>query len=348
MTGSDSPQAGLPTGPHAGKPIKQPPILFDETQALLRKLEEASGLPTIVYWNAWNGNICPNDVQTMYQLLSRVGPLEHAAIVIKSYGGSIESALRLVHLLRRYVGRLTAFLMGECASSATIMALGTDEIKMGPLAYLTPIDTSLMHELAPIDDIRNNRVHVSRDELMRIVSLWNDNAKDHHGNPFTDLFNHIHPLVVGAIDRSNSLSAKICDEVLSYHIHDGQIRERIALELNNGFPSHSYPIARRTASLLGLNVSDLEPEVNELLLLLNDLYSEMAQNAITDFDEANYHDHQILGISEAQGVQIHFQNDKDMTYIKEERRWIALNDESTWRKIELIDGEKKSTRVHIA
>ncbi|MEM1199657.1 MAG: hypothetical protein AAGI06_10150, partial [Pseudomonadota bacterium] len=191
---------------------------------MIREVEEASGVPIISYWNAWNANICPNDVPSMHQLLSRIGKLDRAAIVIKSNGGDIESALRLVHLLRRKVSYLKAYAFGDCASSATIMALGADEIHMGPLAFLTPIDTSLAHELSPINEIQNQRVHVSRDELTRIVRLWSDSAKEHHGNPYTDLFNHVHPLVFGAIDRSNSLSVKVCDEVLSYHIEDTEQR----------------------------------------------------------------------------------------------------------------------------
>lgn len=239
-------------------------------------------------------------------------------------------------------------MFGDCASSGTILALGADEIQMGPLAFLTPIDTSLIHELSPINEIRNNRVYVSRDEMMRVVRLWNENAKEHHGNPFTDLFSHIHPLVFGAIDRSNSLSVKICDEVLSYHIDSAERRDEIANALNNGFPSHSYPITERTARRLGLNVVDLDPDVNQLLLDLNECYSEMAQNAITDYDELNHHDNQVLSVIEGRGLQIYYQNDSDLNYIKEERRWQTMNDESGWRKTELVEGEKRASRLHIS
>jgi hypothetical protein len=32
-----------------------------------------------------------------------------------------------------------------------MIALGADEIHMGPLAFLTAVDTSLRHELSPTD-----------------------------------------------------------------------------------------------------------------------------------------------------------------------------------------------------
>jgi hypothetical protein len=346
MASDDNIPSGLPTT-DARRAVKQPPVLFDRTQALLREVEGACNMPVIVFWNSWQASICAGDIPSMYQVLWRTGPMEKAALCIKSQGGDIESALRLVHLMRRYVRHLTVLIASECASSATIMALGADEIHMGPLAFLTPIDTSLLHSLSPIDQISNARVRVSRDELMRIVRLWTSSAKDHHDNPYSDIFQYVHPLVMGAIDRSSSLSAKICNEVLSYHIKDDAQRAKISTTLNSEFPSHGYPITDRAAREIGLNIKGLDDGTNRMLLQLYELYSEMAQRAITDYDTANYHDNQILGLIEARDVQIYYQNDKDLNYLKEERRWQVLNDESSWRKIEVVDGEKRTQRLHV-
>ncbi len=52
----------------------------------------------------------------------------------------------------------------ECASAATMIALGADRILMGPTAYLTAVDTSLNHALSPVDR-DNDRVSVSLNEL---------------------------------------------------------------------------------------------------------------------------------------------------------------------------------------
>jgi len=161
------------------------------------------------------------------------------------------------------------------------------------------------------------------------------------------MFQYIHPLVVGAIDRSSSLSIKLCKEILSYHIKEEEKCEKISKHLNSDYPSHSYPITMREAKRIGLKVSSMNDHVNDLLLDLNELYSEMAQKALTDYDASNYHDNEILNIIEAKDIQIYYQNDKDWNYIKEERRWQTLNDESSWRKIEIISGEQKKTKLHI-
>ncbi|MEW6130854.1 MAG: hypothetical protein AB1757_27740 [Acidobacteriota bacterium] len=329
------------------KRIKQPPLFFDHTQMIISRLEEITGYKTLVYWTSFRGNVCDNDVVALYEIFKKIGQGETLAVFIKSGGGDVEAALRIVNLIREYYKNIIALVPLECASAATMMALGANEIRMGPLAHLTAIDSSLTHDLSPVDHIDNRRVSVSQDVMSRIVNLWNHNAKDHHENPYAEVFKYIHPLVVGAIDRSSSLSIKICQEILSYHINDEQECKRISQHLNANYPSHSYPITAREAKRIGLKVTTLDETVNESLLDLNKLYSGMAQKAITDFDEYNYHDNEILNILEAGNIQIYYQNDKDWNYIREERRWQTLNDESSWRTLEVINGEKVRSTLHI-
>jgi ClpP class serine protease len=329
------------------KKVKQPPLLFDQTQAIIARLEALTGQKILAYWTSDRGNVCHNDVIGLYEIFKKIGPGDRIAIFIKSGGGFVEAALRIVNLIREYYHNVIAFVPLECASAATMVALGADEIRMGALAHLTAIDSSLTHDLSPLDERDNRRVSVSQDELARLITLWNKNAREHHGNPYSDLFKYIHPLVVGAIDRSSSLSIKLCKEILSYHIDDEAECERISTLLNSHYPSHSYPITAKEARRIGLKISTLDQTVNDWLLDLNEMYSEMAQKALTDYSEYSHHDNEILNILEARDIQIYYQNDKDWSYIKEERRWQTLNDESSWRKIELVDGEKVQSRFHI-
>ena len=327
--------------------IKEPPVLVDRTQELLAQVEHAMGCKTFTYWTSDRGMVCDNDVVALYELFKKIGPADEVAVFIKSPGGSVEAALRIVNLMREYYGRVTALVPLQCASAATMIALGANEIRMGPLAHLTAIDSSLTHELSPLDDRENQRVSVSQDELARIVSLWDKSAREHHGNPYTDIFKYIHPLVVGALDRASSLSIQICKEILSYHIGSEAEAERISTHLNSNYPSHTYPITLKEAERVGLQTAVLDESMNDLLIDLNELYSEMAQKALTDFDEFAYHDNEILNIVEAPGVQLYYQNDQDWNYIKDERRWHTLNDESSWRRIDLEDDGKVHSMFHI-
>ena len=104
---------------------------------------------------------------------------------------------------------------------------------------------------------------------------------------------------------------------------------------------------RQEAQRVGLNVKDLDPRLNQMLLDLHGLYSEMGQSAVTDFDERNYHNNEILNIIESVGIQVYYQTDKDWHYRTEEKRWVPLNDESSWRKVEKIGTKTVSSVIHI-
>ncbi|HVT51700.1 MAG TPA: hypothetical protein VHE77_09045 [Dongiaceae bacterium] len=329
--------------------LREPPILTDRTQALIAQIEAKLGGPMISYWNSNGGSICANDVVGLYGMLRKVGKVDRISLFIKSAGGSGEVSLRMVNLMRQFTASIDALVPLECASAATMLALGADRIMMGPLAHLSAVDTSLTHSLSPIDR-DNNRVRVSQDELHRVIQLWNDQSStenDPAANPYAALFNHVHPLVVGAVDRASALSTRICAEILSYHVTDADKAKSISNTLNAGYPSHSYPITLREARRVGLNAEILDESINSLLLELNEVYSEMAQRAVTDFDERNSHDNSILNIIEGRGQQTFFQNDKDWHYRVEERRWVTLNDKSSWRKADLIDGQWQVSILHI-
>jgi hypothetical protein len=326
--------------------INKPPILFPQTQKIIAQIEKKLDGPFIAYWSSGNGSVCHNDVAAFFEVLKELGHQKHLYLFIKSNGGNGQAALRIVNLLRQYADKITALVPLECASAATMMALGADEIKMGPLAYLTAVDTSLTHALSPID--RNNyAVAVSQDELNRVLRLWRESAKVGDTNPYKSLYEHVHPLVFGAIDRASSLSIKICEEILSYHLTSSKERATISKHLNSAYPSHGYPIMLREAKRIGLKVSELDASLNDLLIDLNEQYSEMGQQAITDYDEQNYHDHEILNIIEGKAAAFLYQNDKDWHYRKEERRWVPMNDQSAWNRVGMASGKLQTKRFHI-
>jgi hypothetical protein len=328
--------------------IKQAPVLFSRTQTKIDSISQLLGAPLIVYWNNPSGSVCQNDVLVLYEILEKLGYHETIYLFLKSDGGSGQVSLRFVSLLRQHCKNLIALVPFECASAATMIALGANQILMGLSAYLTAVDTSLNHALSPIDSRDNERVSVSLDELTRVIRLWREQNSNNSDNPYQHLFSYVHPLVIGAVDRAESLSIMICRELLSYHISDENTVNQIATTLNSKYPSHSYPILLAEAKKIGLKVEAMPRDINKMLLELNRLYSEMGQKAITDFDEFRSHGNEILNILEAKDIQIYFQQDKDWFYRSDERRWITMNDSSIWRKIERIAGKLRKGIMHIS
>jgi hypothetical protein len=328
--------------------VKTPPLLYQKTQQVLAGIQRRVDGTFLTYWTSTSGSVCDNDVMALHEILKGLGPRERLTLFVKSDGGSGMASLRMVHLLRRYAQRLTVLAPLNCASAATMLALGADRIGMGPLSYLTAVDTSLEHDLSPVDHT-NNLVAVSNDEVDRVIRLWKETVgRDKDSvNPYQELYRYLHPLVIGALDRASSLSLMLCREILGYHMKDAKKADRISRRLNSSYPAHQYPITSREARRLGLGVQDLDPDLNERLQELNALYSEMGQRAITDYDEENHHDNEITNILEGQALQVFYQVEKDWHYRKEERRWVPMNDLSAWYRCQMKAGKVTKTKFHI-
>lgn len=324
----------------------KPPVLFSKTQEIINNITEELGAPLLVYWNSNGGSVCQNDVIVISHILKYIKKSDKIYLFIKSTGGSGQASLRMVHLLRQSFKKVIALLPLEAASAATMLCLGADEIHMGPLAYITAVDTSLQHELSPVNK-DNSLVYVSQDELARVIKLWKEQSNNENNNPYEHIYKYIHPLVLGAVDRSSSLSIKLCKDILSYHMDDIKLIDKISNSLNSDYPSHSYPITIKEAKKLGLNVKDMDNKLNDSLMLLNECYSEMGQKSCTDYDEFNYHDNEILNIHESSSIQLYYQEDKDWHYRAEERRWIPMNDNSGWIKNTLKNGKQEKSKFYI-
>ena len=331
-----------------GVRLKTPPLLLDATQRVLARIQRRLPGTFLTYWTSTSGSVCDNDVTAMHELLQATGPHPSITLFVKSDGGSGMAALRLVHLLRRSTRKLTVAAPLSCASAATMLALGADTVAMGPLSFLTAVDTSLEHELSPLDHT-NNLVAVSHDEVERVIRLWRESGGRGREavNPYQELYKYLHPLVIGSLDRASSLSLMLCREILGYHMRDARKADRISRQLNSSYPAHQYPITAREARRLGLNVRDLDPEVDTLMQELNLLYSEMGQRAITDYDEANHHDNEITNILEGRGLQVFYQVEKDWHYRKEERRFVPMNDVSAWYRCRREGGRVVKSKFHI-
>ncbi|MCX6953292.1 MAG: hypothetical protein NTV51_14155 [Verrucomicrobia bacterium] len=312
------------------KKYKTPPVLFDKTQELIREIERHIDGRLLTYWNSTNGSVCHNDVLALDQLLHTQTKSRNLYVFIKSDGGTGRASLRMVHLLRQHCDRLHALIPLNCESAATMLALGADEIHMGPLAFLTAVDTFITHDLSPVDK-DNDLVRIGTNELERVLKLWHQESKRSGGNPYETVYKYIHPVVVAAVDRAGSLSRMLCEEILRYHMPDARKRAKISEQLNSSYPAHSYPIVLPQAKRIGLNAVPLDAKVDRLLIDLNELYSEMGQRCRTDLDEHNYHNNEILNILETKDAQIYYQVDKDNHFRQADRTWISTNEKSTYR-----------------
>ncbi len=68
--------------------IKQPPVLFSQTQEIIQRLAGLLDGVLITYWNSPSGSVCDNDVVAVHQMLERIGRVARLSLFIKSEGAT--------------------------------------------------------------------------------------------------------------------------------------------------------------------------------------------------------------------------------------------------------------------
>ena len=235
------------------------------------------------------------------------------------------ASLRLVHLLRRYARRLTVIAPLNCASAATMLALGADTIEMGPLSYLTAVDTSLEHDLSPARPHEPPGGGEQRRGGPRDPAL-EGHARPRRGdgvNPYQELYKYLHPLVIGALDRASSLSLMLCREILGYHMKDAAEGRAHRRRLNSSYPAHQYPITSREARRLGLDVQDIDPGPRPAAAGAEPRSTRRWASAPSPTTtRRTTTTTRSRTSSRARALQVFYQVEKDWHYRKEERRWV--------------------------
>ena len=77
--------------------------------------------------------------------MNKIG-IKHAYLLVNSPGGTMISAYKIARAIRSTFDRITAFVPHAAASGGTLLALAGNEIVMGPMSYLTPLDVQIRYK----------------------------------------------------------------------------------------------------------------------------------------------------------------------------------------------------------
>lgn len=221
---------------------------------------------------------------SLYDQLETLGKQKSIDLVLYTRGGDTEAPWRIVSLIREYCDRFSVLVPHRAHSAGTLIAMGADEIVMSTLGVLGPIDPSRTHPLLPRRDNAEQAEPVSVQDMRHAMQFIMETAKPSGDTPYTPdamahivtaLFNHIHPLAIGAIEQSYALAKLIATKCLSTHMNPITEKEKIEEIVNklcDDYKSHSYPINRREALEIGLNVVPAPPDVDVALMELFKFY----------------------------------------------------------------------------
>ena len=93
------------TSPQSAIKIKSPPLVWNETQEVLRKIEQKLQGKVVTYFTAAGWSIVGDDVKYFYSHLKNIGFQEKLYFILISSGGDGTSAYRIAALLKEFCKR---------------------------------------------------------------------------------------------------------------------------------------------------------------------------------------------------------------------------------------------------
>ncbi len=266
-------------------------MALNDRLQLIRELENLRGSRVITYVTSdrlppFQAQMAMDVVRRFYNHLSSFQACEKIDVFLFSTGGDTMVPWRLASLIREYCRHFGVLIPYKAHSAATMLALGANEIIMGPLSELSPIDSSVQtpHNPPNADQPNEPKIPISVEDVMGFFNLARERIgiadQDNLITAFGHLTNRVHPLAIGAIYRSHALTRLLATKLLEIH-YTGDVEKRaigrIVDELAEKLYYHNYTISRVEAKKLGIPVVPASPEIERLMMRLFEQYEQEMQ-----------------------------------------------------------------------
>lgn len=257
-------------------------FVADPGSARLAALAALRGRPLVFY----GGGISRDSVPALYRWLQRQGKCEQLDLVLSTTGGEVVAARKLALLLREFTEHLTVLVPYRAWSAGTLLCLGADEIIMGPVAELSPVDA----QMGASGDLPGAPSMIAAADLRLFPAMAEAWFGTGHGDGLQLLAvvaQHVFPSSLTAFYRFERLVKEVATELLRYQLPaaDLAVRETIAERLSQGFHSHDYALLRADAEGLGLRVAAATPEEAALLWDVHEFYTAQLTPSVSDADQ---------------------------------------------------------------
>jgi Serine dehydrogenase proteinase len=258
-----------------------------QRNALIASIEKARGSSLIAYFLHDNAMIADDALPQLYDKLQALGKREKIDLLLYTRGGVTEVCWRALNLVREYCDHLGVIVGTRVMGAGTLLALGANEIVMGPLSELGSMESARRHPLLPRDDA-GQQIPVTLGEIKALglgaVSLEATDSKAAEdgtsAGSFNPLFSYIHPLAIGNLLQADALSRDVTRKALQMHIpqDDNEKIERLVDLFNGGFHSPVYTVGRTELQDAGLSVTVANKELWGQIWSLVQLYHASLYN----------------------------------------------------------------------
>ncbi len=190
---------------------------------------------------------------------------------------------RLVSMIREYCYKFSVLVPYKAHSSATMIALGADEIVMSNLSEISPIDPSTANVFNPLDPVNpQNRIPISVEDVMAYFDMAKNKFRIKGDEELSRIFTkfveanpQIHQLALGNVNRIHNLIRVLAKRLLKSHavqLKEEEI-EKIVDYFTEKLYSHQYLIGRKEAKE-DLGIKTIVAAGDDLSKAMTDLYEE--------------------------------------------------------------------------
>jgi Serine dehydrogenase proteinase len=266
-------------------------MALNDRLLLIHELEKLRGSQIITYVTSdlpqpFQAQMAMDVVRRFYTHLSSFAKRDKIDVFLFSTGGDTMVPWRLTNLIREYCQSFGVLIPYKAHSAATLLALGANEIIMGSLAELSPIDSSVQTPFNPpnADQPNEPKTPIGVEDVMGFFNLARERIgiadQENLIKAFVELAQRVHPLAIGAIYRSHALTRLLATRLLETHYTDNVQKRAIARivdELAEKLYYHNYTISRVEADKMGLPVKPPAPKVERAMYRLYEQYEQEMQ-----------------------------------------------------------------------
>ena len=259
-----------------------------DRKQLIQQIEDSRESRVITYLTSdrqgpFNARIAMDVIPLISKQLQTIGKIQNIDLFLYSAGGDTMVPWKLVSMIREYCDKFSVLVPYKAHSSATMIALGADEILMSNLSELSPIDPSTANVFNPPDPMNpQNKIQISVEDVMAYFDL----AKNKFGikgdeelsrifMKFIESSPQIHPLALGNVNRIHNLIRILAKRLLKSHkkqLKEDEI-EKIVDYFTENLYSHQYLIGRKEAEE-DLGIKTVVGANDVLSKAMTDLYEE--------------------------------------------------------------------------
>jgi len=257
----------------------------EERVGLIERLEQLRNSKVLVYFS-----YSPLDdtiLVPLYKELKEIGHVKKIDLILHSYGGAVDTPYKVVMLVREFCEEFAVIVPFVAKSAASMLVLGADEVVMGPISELGPIDALVKHPVYKDILIPVQAVSYCLDYLQR--SIMNSPDPGIASFMATPLLEKLDPWLIGDYEKTIKASRQYAENLLSRYMlkNDPEQVQKVTNALTEGYFSHGYPIGRREAKTLGLRVAEAHGELWDVIWKLYLSYEELFKEK-EEVHEASY------------------------------------------------------------